>query len=134
MANEVVKKEEYQLITDEDFDLIVKFDEFRKRYSVVDDKYKSSGHDFLKERGLLETGYKQTKDGVTVHLYEKKGYEKKQADTKELKATYVADILDQYETLPEEKKREFLEKTLYELFTKKIWVKGSVVIQVEYGD
>ena len=109
MANEVIKKEEYPLISDEDFDLIVKFDEMRKRYAVIADRYKESGHELLEQMGLLDKGYTQTKDGVTVRLYEKKPYKKKSVDTKALK-----------------------EQGLYDSFAKDIWVKGSMVIQVDY--
>ena len=109
MPNEVVTKEDYQLITDEDFDFIIKVDELVKRYKVMMDKYKNGGEEFLEQRG--EDSYKQTKDGVTVCIYKTKPYKKKQVDVQALK-----------------------DQGLYEEFAKDTWVKGSVRIQVEYSD
>lgn len=108
---EIVKKEEYALIPDNDFDFLIWFDEQKKRADVIYDKIKQDGKKFLEENGLQECGYKQTKDGATIHLYETKPYKKKQIDTKALK-----------------------EQGLYDTFTKDVWVKGSLRIQIEYED
>lgn len=107
--NELIEKEEHDLITPEDFDFIVKFDEYKKRYNVIESKLKHAGKEFLD--GKETRSYAQKKDGVTVRIYEKQPYCKKQCDTKKMKED---GILDEYQ--------------------KEVWVKGSVVIQVEYED
>lgn len=106
---EIVKKEEYALIPEDDFDFLVWFDEQEKRAKVIRDKVRTEGKAFL-DRNKTDS-YKQTKEGVTVHLYETKPYKKKQIDTKALK-----------------------EQGLYETFAKDVWVKGSVRLQIEYSD
>lgn len=107
--SEIVKAEKHELITQEDFDFIVKFDEYKKRYNVIENKIKQAGEAFLDSQQT--DSYTQKQDGTTIRLYKKKPYTKKQVDTKALK-----------------------EQGLYEDFTKDVWVKGSVVIQVEYED
>ena len=111
MSNEVIEKEFYEIIPEEDFEFLIWFDEQEKRAKVIRDKLKDAGKDFLERNGLKETGYKQTKDGVTVHLYETKPYKKKQIDTQALK-----------------------DQGLYEEFAKDVWVRGAIRIQIEYED
>ena len=108
---ELEVREKQELITDEDFDFLVWFDEQKKRYDVIVDKVKQQGHIFLEKNNLLEDGFKMTKDGVTVRVYETRPYIKKQIDTQALK-----------------------DEGLYEMYTKDVEVKGSLRIQVDYED
>ena len=107
--NEIAKKEENSLITQEDMEFLIWFDEQKKRAKVIEDRIKNQAHDFLKDNDLLEEGYKVETDGATIHIYETKPYKKMQIDTKELKS-----------------------QGLYDEFAREVWVKGSVRIQVEY--
>lgn len=106
---EIVKKEEYALVSPEDMDFLIKFDEYKKRAKVIEDSIKTKADEFLDKSGL--EAYVQEKDGITLRIYKTKAYKKKQVDTKALK-----------------------EQGLYDEFTNDVWVKGSVRIQVEYED
>lgn len=106
---ELVKKEECNLISEDDFDYLVRFDEMKKRYNVIVQKVDQAGQDYLEQNGL--ESYKQTRNGKTIHLYKTKPYKKKQCDTKKMK-----------------------EEGVYDLYTKDVWVKGSMRLQVEYED
>lgn len=108
---EIVKAEKNELVSQEDIDFLIWFDEQKKRAKVIEDKVKNAGHQFLEDKGLLDTGYQVQRDGARVHIYETKAYKKKQIDTNKLK-----------------------EEGLYDLYVKDVWVKGSVRIQVEYED
>ena len=107
----LVKKEKNELVTEEDLEFLIWFDEQKKRAKVIEDRIKQSAHSFLEENGLLEDGYKAELDGAVLHIYETKPYKKKQTDTKKMK-----------------------EEGVYDLYTRDIWVKGSTRIQVEYED
>ena len=109
--NELVEKEQHELITPEDFDFIVKFDEAKKRYKIVEDKLKHAGKEFLDSKE--QRSYVQEGDGVKVRIYEKQPYSKQKIDAQSLKKDY-----------PE----------IYDKYLKDVWVKGSIVIQVEYED
>ena len=109
--SEIAKKEKNELVTKEDLEFLVWFDEQKKRAKVIEDRIKQSAHDFLTENDLLEEGYKAELDGAVLHIYETKPYKKKQIDMKALK-----------------------QQGLYEEFTKDVWVKGSTRIQVEYDE
>ena len=106
---ELQKKENNSLVTQEDLEFLIWFDEQKKRAKVIEDKIKNTGHKFLEDNNLQEEGYVAELDGVRLHIYETKAYKKKQIDTKALK-----------------------EDGLYDLYAKDVWVKGSVRIQVEY--
>ena len=108
---ELIKQEKNELVSQEDIDFLIWFDEQKKRAKVIEDRIKNSAHEFLEEHDLLEDGFKAEVDGARVHIYETKPYKKKQIDTKALK-----------------------EQGLYEDFAKDVWVKSSVRIQVEYDD
>ena len=108
---EIVKTEKNELVTKEDLEFLVWFDEQKKRAKVIEDKIKESAHAFLLENDLLEDGYKAEIDGAKLHVYETKPYKKKQVDMKRLK-----------------------EEGIYDLYTDDVWVKGSVRIQIEYDD
>jgi len=105
--NEVIEKEFYELISEKDIEFLKKFDEYEKRAKVIKDTIKQNAHEFLEKNNLLEQGYRQ--DGI--YIYEKKPYTKNVVDTEKLK-----------------------EQGLYDMFTKKSTVNGSVVIQIEYED
>ena len=107
--NDVVEKETYTLIPDNDFDFLVWFDEQEKRAKVIRDKIKNDGELFLKERNLEEDGYKQTKDNVTIFVHKTTPYTKKQLDTQALK-----------------------DEGLYDLYLKDVEVKGSIRIDISY--
>ena len=107
--SEIVKKEEYTLIPEDDFDFLIWFDEQKKRAQVIDEKTKERASEWLESNNT--DSYKQTKDGVTVHVYETKPYKKKQIDTKKMK-----------------------EEGVYDLYTKDVWVKGGIRIQIEYEE
>lgn len=107
----LVKKESNELVTKEDLEFLIWFDEQKKRAKVIEDRIKQSAHEFLTKNDLLEDGYKAELDGAVLHIYETKPYKKKQIDMKALK-----------------------EQGLYEEFAKDVWVKGSVRVQVEYHD
>lgn len=109
--SEIVKKEKNELVTKEDLEFLVWFDEQKKRAKVIEDRIKGTAHKFLEENELLEDGYKAETDGARIHIYETKPYKKKQIDTKALK-----------------------DQGLYDTFAKDVWVKGAVKIQVEYDD
>lgn len=104
---ELVKKEEYNLISEDDFDYLVRFDEMKKRYNVIVQKVDQAGQDYLEQNGL--ESYKQTRNGITIHLCKTKPYKKKQCDTKKMK-----------------------EEGVYELYTRDVWVKGSLRVQIDY--
>ncbi len=106
---EIVKKEEYGLVSEDDMDFLIKFDEYKKRAKVIEDSIKAKANDFL-EANEVES-YTQSKDGITLRIYKTKPYRKKQIDTKALK-----------------------DQGLYEEFAKDVWVKGATRIQVEYPD
>ena len=108
---EVVKKEEYTLIPENDFDFLIWFDEQKKRAEVIYDKIKHDGRKFLEDNNLQECGYTQSKDGATIHLYETKPYKKKQVDINKMK-----------------------DEGVYDLYTRDVWVKGSIRVQIEYDD
>jgi hypothetical protein len=107
--NEVVEKKENTLVTKEDMEFLVWFDEQKKRAKVIEDRIKNEAHQFLRDNGLQEDGFKQEVDGATVHIYETKPYTKKQCDIKRMK-----------------------EEGVYDLYTHDVQVKGSIRIQVEY--
>ncbi len=109
--NEVALKEKNELVTKEDIEFLIWFDEQKKRAKVIEDRIKESAHDFLEKNELLEEGYKAELDGATLRIYETKPYKKNQVDTKALK-----------------------EQGIYDQFVKDVWVKGSVRIQVDYDD
>lgn len=109
--SEIVKKEKHELVSPEDLEFLIKYDEYKKRAKVIEDRIKSSAHGFLEENNLLEDGYTAELDGAKIRIYETKSYKKDQVDTKALK-----------------------EQGLYDEFTRKVWVKGSVRIQIEYED
>lgn len=109
--SEIVKSEKHELVSQEDLEFLIWFDEQKKRAKVIEDRIKQTAHDFLVENDLLEDGYKAELDGAILHIYETKPYKKKQVDTKALK-----------------------DQGLYEDFTNDVWVKGSTRIQVEYED
>ena len=109
--NEVAVKEKNELVTKDDIEFLIWFDEQKKRAAVIEKRIKESGHNFLEKNDLLETGYKAEADGATLHIYETKPYKKKQVDIKALK-----------------------EQGLYDQFVEEVWVKGSVRIQVNYDD
>ena len=109
---EIVKIEKQELVTKEDLEFLVRYDEYKRRAKVIEDRIKSSAHNFLEANGLLEDGYTaETEDGVKIHIYETKSYKKDQVDTKALK-----------------------EQGLYDSFVRKVNVKGSVRIQYEYPE
>ena len=105
--NEVVEKKTYDVLKKDDIEFLIKFDEMKKRAKSIEDRIKSSAHEFLEENGLLEEGFRQ--DGI--YIYETKPYKKKQVDMNKLK-----------------------EEGVYDLYTHDVWVKGSIRIQVEYDD
>ena len=107
--NEIVKNEERALISEDDFDFLIWFDEQKKRAQIIDEKVKERAREWLENTNT--DSYKQTKDGATIHVYETKPYKKKQTDTKKMK-----------------------EEGVYDLYTRDVWVKGSIRIQVEYED
>ena len=108
---ELITKEFNDIISQEDLDFLVWFDEQKKRADVINDKIKKFGHEFLEKTGRLETGYTQECDGYTVHLYETKPYKRTVVDTDALK-----------------------EQGLYESFTKETPVKGSVKFTIDYEE
>lgn len=107
--NEIVETKKNELLTQKDFDLIREYDEISKRYKVWKDSKIESFKNFLKENDTDD--YKVTADGVTYHIYETKPYKKKQTDTKKMK-----------------------EEGVYDLYTRDVWVKGSIRVQVEYEE
>lgn len=103
--NEVVKAEKGEVFTEEDIKFLHEFDEIKKRYNVWFESKKDALDQFLAERG--EDSYTQ---GDTT-VYRVKPYKKKQIDTKKLK-----------------------EEGLYDLYTRDVWVKGSIRVQINYDD
>lgn len=101
----MVKQGELALFSPEDVEMIRQYDEIRKRYKVWEDTNRSRMEAFLTENGL--DSFKQ--DGVV--FYKTKPYKKKQIDTKKLK-----------------------EEGLYDLYTRDVWVKGSLRVQIEYDE
>lgn len=108
---EIVKQENNELVSQEDLEFLIRFDEQKKRAQVIEDKIKKTAHSFLEENGLLETGYTKELDGATLHIFETKPYIKKQVDTNALK-----------------------ENGLYDFFVKDVVVSGSTRIKVEYEE
>ena len=102
---EIVKAEKNELLSQKDLDMIREYDEVSKRYKVWKDSKQKMFEEFLKNKDT-DT---YTQDGVTI--CRTKDYKKKQVDTKALK-----------------------EQGLYEEFTKDVWVKGSIRVQVNYDD
>lgn len=107
--SEIVKKEEFALIPENDLDFLIWFDEQEKRAKVIRDRLKQAGDEFLTENNT--DSYTQKKGNATAHIYRTKAYKKKQVDMKKLK-----------------------EEGLYDLYTHDVWVKGSIRIQIEYDD
>lgn len=103
--NDITVKEKAELISAEDVEFVRQFDEINKRYKVWVDSHKEMFEKFLDDNNL--ESYEQG----GVRIYKTKPYKKKQVDAKALK-----------------------EQGLYDMYTKDVWVKGSLRIQVDYED
>ena len=101
----LVKKEKAELFSPQDIEMIRQYDEMRKRYKVWEDTNRARMLSFLEENGLEK--FKQ--DGIV--FYKTNPYKKKQVDTKKMK-----------------------EEGVYELYTRDVWVKGSLRVQIDYDE
>ena len=104
-----MKQKKNGLLTQKDFDLIREYDEISKRYKVWKDSKIESFKKFLEENDTDD--YKVTADGVTYHTSMNGALQKRQKDNKKMK-----------------------EEGVYDLYTRDVWVKGSIRVQVEYEE
>lgn len=102
---EIVPAKKNELLSEEDIRIIKEYDAVSKRYKVWKDSKQKTFEAFLKDRGVDS----YTQDGATI--YRTKDYKKKQCDTKKMK-----------------------EEGVYDLYTREVWVKGSIRVQVNYDD
>ncbi len=103
--NELVEKESYELLTDDDVEFLLKYDEYKKRAKVLEDRIKTEAEKFLDEHELTE----YRRNGVYIH--KTRPYTKKQLDIQSLK-----------------------DQGIYDLYLKDVDVKRSIRIDIEYDD
>ena len=108
MENNVVLKEKFDVIlSDEEIDLLIKFDEFEKRIKVMMDAKKEAIEQFIIDNNLTNDGYEDEK----IKISYTKPYVRHDIDKEKLKA-----------------------EGLYDMYLKDTNVKGSVKIKVKYED
>lgn len=107
--NEIVEKKDNQLLTQDDVKFLCQYDEISKRYQHLQNKLRQAGKEYLEANNLDQ--FEVSKDGVTVRFRKVNGYTKKQCDTKRMK-----------------------EEGVYDLYTKDVYVNGTVKFEVEYAD
>jgi hypothetical protein len=103
--NELAERKTFELISQEDIEFLIKYDEYRKRAKVLEDRIKAAADEFLEQRGLDE--YKQD----VIRIHRTKPYTKKQLDIQQMK-----------------------DEGVYELYLKDVDVKGSIRIDFDYDD
>lgn len=102
---EIVKKDTYEILSADDLDFIVKFDEYEKRAKVIRDTIKSKAREYFDT-----TGEEEIFQGP-VHIYKTLGYTKKEVDIQAMK-----------------------DQGIYKNFLKETKVKGSIRIDIDYED
>ena len=107
--NEIVEKKDNQLLTQDDVKFLYQYDEISKRYQHLQNKLRQAGKEYLEANNLDQ--FEISKDGVTVRFRKVNGYTKKQCDIKRMK-----------------------EEGVYDLYTKDVYVNGTVKFEVEYAD
>lgn len=106
--NELTIKDKFELaIPKEKIEFLKKFYEMKARAKVYEDEINVAGEMFLTQNGLLETGYEQ--DGFKIT--KTKDHERVMIDTQKLK-----------------------EEGLYDLYAKKVNVKGHIKFSFGYDD